>query len=118
MRDPTSRLKLSPGSANSSAGLDACLHIVRTDYGAKIANTFARRLVMHAHRQGGQKQFVEQPVAKSGGVHRLSDLMDAVQVNLNASHNIASMANFAGMSARTFQRRFQAFAGVTRCNGW
>lgn len=100
-------------SAGSSAGLDACLHIVRSDYGAKIANTFARRLVMHAHRQGGQKQFIEQPVAKSGGVDRLSDLMEHIQDTLADAHSIASMANHAGMSARTFQRRFQAFSGMT-----
>ncbi|MEH6477755.1 MAG: DJ-1/PfpI family protein, partial [Sneathiella sp.] len=35
-------------SAGSSAGIDLCLHIVRKDYGAQIANSVARRLVMHA----------------------------------------------------------------------
>lgn len=99
-------------SAGSSAGIDACLHVVRGDYGAKIANSVARRLVMHAHRQGGQAQFIEQPVAKLAGNHRLSEMMDQIRGKLAASHQIASMAELAGMSSRTFQRRFLAFTGV------
>ena len=50
-------------SAGSAAGIDACLHLVRRDYGAKVANLVARRLVVAAHRDGGQAQFVERPVA-------------------------------------------------------
>lgn len=99
-------------SAGSSAGIDASLHVVRSDYGAKIANSIARRLVMHAHRQGGQAQFIEQPVPKLAGNHRLSDMMDKVRRKLADTHQIASMAKLAGMSSRTFQRRFLAFTGV------
>ena len=99
-------------SAGSSAGIDACLHVVRSDYGAKIANSVARRLVMHAHRQGGQAQFIEQPVPKLTGNHRLSEMMDKVRGKLANTHQIASMAELAGMSSRTFQRRFLAFTGL------
>jgi len=99
-------------SAGSSAGIDACLHIVRNDYGAKIANSVARRLVMHSHRQGGQAQFIEQPLPKNGGDHRLSELMDDIRDRLADTHEIASMAKQAGMSTRTFQRRFLAFTGI------
>lgn len=99
-------------SAGSSAGIDACLHIVRRDYGPKIANTVARRLVMHAHRQGDQTQFIEQPMPKPNTGHRLSELMDTIRLELGGANTVASMAALAGMSERTFQRRFQAFTGV------
>lgn len=99
-------------SAGSSAGIDACLHMVRKDYGAKIANTVARRLVMHAHRQGGQAQFIEQPVPKQGESHRLSELIEKIRNRLGDKHSIASMADIAGMSTRTFQRRFFASQGI------
>ncbi|MCP5084725.1 MAG: transcriptional regulator FtrA [Alphaproteobacteria bacterium] len=99
-------------SAGSSAGIDACLHIVREDYGAKVANSVARRLVMHAHRQGGQAQFIEQPLPKAGNEHRLSVMMDEVRGDLAQTYSIGSMARLAGMSPRTFQRRFLGFTGV------
>lgn len=99
-------------SAGSSAGIDACLHIVRQDYGAKVANSVARRLVMHAHRQGGQAQFIEQPLPKRGNDHRLSVMMDDVRNSLGEVYSIAALARLAGMSPRTFQRRFLAFTGV------
>ncbi len=99
-------------SAGSSAGIDACLHIVRSDHGATIANSVARRLVMHAHRQGDQTQFIEQPLPRSGGTHRLSRMMDDIRATLAEPHRISSMAQLAGMSARTFQRRFQALTGI------
>jgi AraC family transcriptional activator FtrA len=99
-------------SAGSSAGIDACLYIMRNDYGPKIANSVARRLVMHAHRQGGQSQFIEQPLPKPNTGHRLSELMVRIRLALGSAHTVASMAALAGMSERTFQRRFQAFTGV------
>src|SRR3954447_15044614 len=54
-------------SAGSAAGIDLCLHVVRQDYGAEIANSVARRMVVAAHRDGGQAQFVEQPVLAEAG---------------------------------------------------
>jgi AraC family transcriptional regulator, transcriptional activator FtrA len=99
-------------SAGSSAGIDACLHILRCDHGPKVANTVARRLVMHAHRQGGQMQFVEQPVPKANSGNRLSKLLDTIRATIGQAHNIASMAELAGMSERTFQRRFLALTGI------
>lgn len=103
-------------SAGSSAGLDACLHIVRTDYGAKIANLVARRLVMHSHRQGNQAQFIETPAGKSGSDLRLSTLMQTVRSSLTEQHTIESMAAHVSMSARTFQRRFLAHTGTSVMN--
>ena len=50
-------------SAGSAAGLDLCLHVVRRDHGAAMANAVARRLVIPPHRDGGQAQFIEAPGA-------------------------------------------------------
>ena len=52
-------------SAGTAAGIDLCLHLVRRDHGAEIANRVARRMVVAAHRDGGQAQFIEQPVARA-----------------------------------------------------
>ena len=51
-------------SAGSAAGIDLCMHIVRQDYGSKIVNSVARRLVLPAHRTGGQAQYISKPVSK------------------------------------------------------
>jgi len=99
-------------SAGSAAGIDACLHIVRSDYGAEIANKVARRLVMHSHRQGSQAQFIEQPVPASFNNQRMTQLMDEVRRSLAHSHSLESMAKMAQMSNRTFQRRFAALTGM------
>lgn len=99
-------------SAGSSAGIDLCLHIVRSDFGARLANSVARRLVMYSHRQGGQAQFIEQPVPFEYEAHRLSSLLDHIRADLAASHSIATLANKAGMSQRTLQRRFQSLTGL------
>ena len=99
-------------SAGSSAGIDACLHIVRKDYGAKFANSVARRLVMHSHRQGGQAQFVEQPVPKNIADGKLPEFLDTLRATLIEQHDICSMAKKLGQSERTFQRRFLAATGI------
>jgi len=99
-------------SAGSSAGIDACLHLIRKDYGAKVANSVARRLVMHSHRQGDQAQFIEQPMPKSGTNSRLSEMMENIRADLRTEYTISSLAAIAGMSTRTFQRQFQNFTGM------
>ncbi len=99
-------------SAGSSAGIDVCLHIVRRDFGAGVANSVARRLVMHAHRQGGQAQFIDQPVPVDYEADRLSDTIQFIRQNLNSPHTVKSLAARARMSARTFQRRFSALVGM------
>ncbi|MBL4787324.1 MAG: transcriptional regulator FtrA [Cohaesibacteraceae bacterium] len=99
-------------SAGSSAGIDICLHIVRSDHGSKIANSVARRLVMHAHRQGGQAQFIEQPLPNENEADRLSGTLSHIRKHLDQNHNVTSLAQLSGMSARTFQRRFRALTGL------
>jgi len=68
-------------SAGSAAGLDLCLHIVRCDWGAARANSVARRLVLPAHRDGGQRQFIQTPVPRVRG-GRIAPLLDTMLMNL------------------------------------
>ena len=79
-------------SAGSAAGLDLCLHIVRQDFGAKIANRVARRLVIAAHREGGQTQFVERAVPPPAGA-RLGALLDQIRANLSEEWSVDKMAS-------------------------
>ena len=99
-------------SAGSSAGIDLCLHIVRRDFGVKIANRVARRLVAPAHRQGGQAQFIEQPVPREYEGHRLSPVLDYIRSHLQHPLDISALAKNTGMSTRTFHRRFIALTGL------
>jgi AraC family transcriptional regulator, transcriptional activator FtrA len=98
-------------SAGSAAGLDLCLHLVRRDYGPEIANQVARRLVVPPHRDGGQAQFVERPVA-TRATDGLSKMMDTVQKNLLSDWPITELAKQAAMSERTLNRRFKASTGL------
>jgi len=97
-------------SAGSAAGLDMLIHLVRRDYGAKIANQVARRLVIPPHRQGGQAQFVSRPVPRDER-GRLARLQDWLRAHLDERLTIESMAARASMSPRTLQREFKATTG-------
>jgi len=100
-------------SAGSAAGLDLCLHIVRRDFGPKIANEVARRLVIAPHRDGGQAQFIERPVARREGDARLPALLDHLQRQLKTPIHVAELARRVAMSERTFLRRFRETTGMT-----
>lgn len=100
-------------SAGSAAGIDLCLHIVRRDYGPTIANQVARRLVMPVHRDGGQAQFIERPVAAVRERSRLAPLLERIAGNPRADLSIAGLAADAGLTVRTFLRRFRAATGTT-----
>jgi AraC family transcriptional activator FtrA len=100
-------------SAGSAAGIDACLHIVRQEHGAKIANGVARRMVVPPHRDGGQRQYVEAPVPAAGGADTLVPLLDWLVEHLGHAHTVQTLATRAHMSPRTFARRFRAETGST-----
>lgn len=100
-------------SAGSAAGIDLCLHVVRTDFGRDIANNVARRLVVQPHRDGMQTQKVMAPVARSRESQSLGKLFDFLQQQLDASHTVESLARHVGMSPRTFLRRFAEATGTT-----
>ena len=99
-------------SAGSAAGIDLCLHIVRRDYGAEIANHVARRLVMPPHRDGGQAQYVQDPIRSeaSGG---LAPVVQWAQAHLGKVLRVDDLAERAAMSPRTFARRFRQETGTT-----
>jgi AraC family transcriptional regulator, transcriptional activator FtrA len=99
-------------SAGTAAGIDACLHLVRTELGSEVATRIARRMVVPPHRSGGQRQFVETPVP-SEPCEGLQDVMEWVAERLDEEHSIPSLARRAAMSERTFARRFTAEVGTT-----
>ena len=98
-------------SAGRAAGLDLCLHIVRSDHGADIANHVARRLVIAPHREGGQAQYIRQPVPPIEG-DALAVVFDWAQRHLDRDLTISSLAARARMSRRTFIRRFEDATGM------
>jgi AraC family transcriptional regulator, transcriptional activator FtrA len=102
-------------AAGSAAGIDLCLHIVRQDFGREVANQVARRLVLPAHRDGGQAQFIARPVARER-VGRLSALLDLLRERLDENWTIARMADAAALSERTLIRRFRDATGQSPLN--
>ncbi|MER8373858.1 helix-turn-helix domain-containing protein [Mesorhizobium sp. M1406] len=100
-------------SAGVAAGLDCCLHIVRARYGAEAALRLARQIVLSPHRQGGQAQFIEHPVARSADADRFAQALDAVRATLGEAHSLDSVADAAGLTRRTFTRRFQKSIGTS-----
>jgi transcriptional regulator GlxA family with amidase domain len=91
-------------SAGIASGIDLCLHIVRRDCGAAAANRVARLIVAAPHRDGGQTQFIEAPVGTSAG--SLSATRSWALEHLGDQLAIRDLAKHAGMSERTFARRF------------
>jgi transcriptional regulator GlxA family with amidase domain len=104
-------------SAGTASGIDLCLHVVRLDYGAEVANAVARRMVVPPHRDGGQAQYVEAPVAAAVGGAGADDVMGAVLgwmlEHLDEPLSVDGLAERAAMSPRTFARRFRAVTGTT-----
>lgn len=103
-------------SAGSAAGLDACLHLVRRDHGAAVANRVARRMVIPPHREGGQAQYVDAPVVERPA-RSLGPVMDWARGRLNGPLGVADLARRAAMSERSFLRHFTAAVGVSP-NAW
>ncbi|KRB61993.1 transcriptional regulator [Rhizobium sp. Root708] len=98
-------------AAGSAAGIDLCLHVVRGDFGAEAANSVARRLVVPPHREGGQAQFISAPVPQEREGVRLGPLIEWMRARLDEEQPISLLAAKAGMSQRTFQRRFETTTG-------
>ncbi|MDT7657696.1 MAG: hypothetical protein QOF38_2411 [Pseudonocardiales bacterium] len=102
-------------SAGVLAGVDLCLHILRRDLGQSASNTVARFLVSAPHREGGQAQFIREPVAVAAG--SLAPTRQWLQQNLREDHTLQAIADHARVSVRTLTRRFQAETGETAM-GW
>ena len=101
-------------AAGTASAIDLCLHLVREDWGAEVANTIARRMVVPPHRDGGQAQYVEQPVPHSTDVEGdLRAVLEWVEGNLARHLTVDELARRAAMTPRTFARRFKAATGTT-----
>jgi transcriptional regulator GlxA family with amidase domain len=99
-------------SAGTAAGIDACLYLVRKEQGSRVANGIARRMVVPPHRDGGQAQYVDQPVAPSCD-GALRDLLEWLRAHLDQPLTVRQLAARANMSERTFARRFVQDTGTT-----
>jgi len=101
-------------AAGSAAGLDLCLHLIRRDWGSRVANQVARRLVIPPHRDGGQAQYVERPVPRERAAgSRLASLLDRVRAALDQEWSIERLAAEAAVSPRALHRRFQEASGTS-----
>ncbi|GHI36266.1 helix-turn-helix domain-containing protein [Streptomyces violascens] len=99
-------------SAGKAAGMDLCLHIVRTDHGATVANALARHLVVPPHRDGGQAQFIPAPVTH-GRDHPLAELLPWALERLDQPLTVEDLARQAAMSSRNLARHFHAVTGTS-----
>ncbi|MFJ2741154.1 GlxA family transcriptional regulator [Streptomyces sp. NPDC087440] len=99
-------------AAGSSAALDLGLHVVRRDHGAEVAASVSRRLVFAAHRDGGQRQFVERPLPELRD-ESLAPVLAWAQERLDTPLAVADLAARAAVSPATLHRRFRAQLGTT-----
>ncbi|GGQ77831.1 GlxA family transcriptional regulator [Streptomyces asoensis] len=99
-------------SAGAASGVDVCLHLVRKDHGSELANKVARRCVVPPFRDGGQAQYIEQPVPESGAASTAATRAWALE-RLDEPLALADLAAHARMSPRTFARRFQGEVGLS-----
>jgi transcriptional regulator GlxA family with amidase domain len=98
-------------SAGTAAGIDAALHLVRTELGADAARHVARRMVVPPQRDGGQAQYVVDPLPREG--ESLSGLLAWMREHLDEQHPVSELARRAMLSERTFARRFRDETGTT-----
>lgn len=100
-------------SAGSAAGLDLCLHLIRSDHGARVANAVARRLVIPPHREGGQAQYVEAAVTEAPEDDAIARAMTWALEHLAEPITVAELARRAHLSTRTFIRHFGRQTGTS-----
>ena len=99
-------------SAGTAAGIDACLHLVRRELGSAVTNVIARRMVVAPQRDGGQRQYIDQPIPVNCS-DSFAPQLDWILANLQVRHTVSSLARRSNMSARTYARRFVDETGTT-----
>lgn len=99
-------------SAGTAAGIDAALHLVRTEFGAAAANVVARRMVVPPQRDGGQSQYIQAPISPQHA-DSFAAVTEWMLSNLDQELSVDRLAKRALMSPRTFARRFRADLGAT-----
>ena len=100
-------------SAGTAAALDCCLYIIRQRFGSLAANQIARRMIVSPHREGGQAQFIAQPVPKNTRDARINCLLDYLQQHIAEPHSLDSLARVVAMSRRTLTRHFARATGMS-----
>ncbi|MGY1855275.1 helix-turn-helix domain-containing protein [Modestobacter sp. SYSU DS0290] len=98
--------------AGTASGIDAMLHLVRREWGATAANALARDMVVPPHRDGGQAQFIDEPVARYED-DLLGVVLEWARAHLAEEITVEVLARRALMSPRSFARRFKATTGTT-----
>ncbi|MFI9200224.1 helix-turn-helix domain-containing protein [Streptomyces sp. NPDC053048] len=98
-------------SAGTAAGIDLCLHIVRTDHGADAAGALARRLVVPPRRSGGQERYLDRSLPEEIGADPLAEVVAWALEHLHEQFDVETLAARAYMSRRTFDRRFRSLTG-------
>jgi transcriptional regulator GlxA family with amidase domain len=99
--------------AGGAASVDLCVHLLRREHGAEVANRVAREMVVPPHRDGGQSQYVETPVPDLAPGRDLGALLPWMLEHLDEPMSVAALAGRAAMSPRTFARRFRQVTGST-----
>ena len=99
-------------SAGVASCIDLCLHVVRRDSGAEVANNLSRYMVVPSHRDGGQAQFISAPMLEAPSTQPLGAILDW-RGHLTEQITIESLAAQAAMSPRSFARHFRAHIGTT-----
>jgi transcriptional regulator GlxA family with amidase domain len=97
-------------SAGLAAGIDLCLHIIRTDHGSGVANAVAKYCVVPPWREGGQAQFIDRHVPAADDASTAATRDWALR-HLDEDLTVERLARHANMSARTFNRRFRDETG-------
>jgi transcriptional regulator GlxA family with amidase domain len=100
-------------SAGTAAGIDACLHLIRLEHGAAVANAVARRMVVPPHRDGGQAQYVPVIVNEAADHANLAAVQQWTLEHLGEPISVDDLAVRAVMSPRNFARQFAARTGTT-----
>ncbi|WP_418287471.1 GlxA family transcriptional regulator [Lentzea guizhouensis] len=99
-------------SAGAAAGIDLCLHMIRTDHGAAVADEVARGTVVAPHRASDQAQYLTRPVPQP----RTSSTARAREwalANLHRPVTLRDLAAQEATSTRTFTRRFRDELGTS-----
>lgn len=99
-------------AAGSAAALDLGLQLIRHDHGAEVVNMVSRRLVFAAHRDGGQRQFVELPVPATPDA-TLAPVLGWVRERLDQPLTIMELAAQTAVSQATLHRWFRTQLGTT-----
>nr|WP_245899929.1 helix-turn-helix domain-containing protein [Nonomuraea indica] len=99
-------------SAGTAAAIDLCLHLVRLDHGAAVANEIARRMVVPPPREAAEPQ-VAQLLVRPEIRSELTPVLQWARANLDRSLTVSDFARAARMSERTLARRFREVLDIT-----